>query len=62
MFTIYLTNFGYWHQQGRTFETLDAARCECRRIGFECAIYRDDELVTSFSPISGFRDLRLAFA
>lgn len=55
MFRIYLTNMGYFMK--RQFATLDEAFMRARQVCFECSIWRDKELVGTWSPLRGGWDI-----
>jgi len=50
----HLVNFGYSKYMG---PSLDQARAAAVATGFECAIYADQQLILSWSPIQGWREL-----
>lgn len=56
MYRIWLTNFGYYANCAPS-PTLEAARRQAERIGFECAIHAGGRVVGFYSPIGGFRSL-----
>lgn len=51
MYRLYLTNFGYFTPD--SFSSLDAAVTGAKKIGFEVTIYRDSDIVASWSVIGG---------
>ena len=53
MFSVLYTNFGY--TATRTFDNLDAALTYGKARGFEFSVWRDGELVVTWSPIGGTR-------
>jgi len=52
MFRVYLTNFGYFHQEEA--KTIKRAKEICQKIGFECSVLRYDELIATYSPLNGW--------
>jgi hypothetical protein len=55
MFTVYLTNFGYYLADGQPFATFEAALAAARKACFEALIFDGDLRVASWSPIGGLR-------
>lgn len=53
MFTVRLSNFGW--DVGEFLSFKDAIR-RAEDVGFECVIFRDDEVVGSFSPVIGVKE------
>lgn len=51
MFRVYYTNFHYFSQN--EFSTIEEAFAHARKVHFESAIYKGDELVGSWGPFSG---------
>lgn len=56
-FKVWLTNFGYESAKSPV-ASLDEAKEVARSACFECGIYQGENLVATFSPISGFRTYR----
>ena len=52
MFRVYLMNFGWDVHQG---SYPGKAKAEVERVGFESAVYKDDVLDATYSPIHGWR-------
>lgn len=56
MFSIRYINFDYGHDG---FSTLDSAVAHARRVGFEAAIYDEQQrLVATYSSISGVKYIK----
>jgi hypothetical protein len=55
MFTIFLTNFGWYTQWSGA--DLESAKTEARRVGFESQIVQGGRTVLVYSPIGGFRGI-----
>ena len=47
MFTVHMVNF---NMNKGTFATLEEAVAQARALGFECAIFRDGELIRQVKP------------
>lgn len=57
MFSLYLTNFGYFIDE--VFDTLGAVLEKAEQIHFECTIYEDGIIIGRWSPIGGFSPFEL---
>lgn len=55
-YRIHFTNFQYFYAVN--FETLEEAKATAKDKGFECAIYKDDSVVATWGPISGFQSVQ----
>lgn len=53
MFTIYLTNFGYFKEQ--EFSSFEEAAKYGVSLGFCFGVYKDGKLVRSYDTIGGWR-------
>lgn len=58
MFRVYLTNFGWFANNGHGFDTLDQAVAYGKAKGFEFAIYQGADVIGSWSVFGGYRALR----
>ena len=58
MFTVYLSNFGHYLNEGRPFATFEAALAAAKEAGFEADIFDGDLRVASWKPIGGLRTYR----
>jgi hypothetical protein len=55
MFRIYLVNFGYF--LSTESDSLDSAKEQASKAGFESCIYCGDNMVATYSQLYGFRTL-----
>lgn len=59
MFTVYLTNFGYWLKNKQEYPTYKDAIEAAKQGGFDSTIYEDGVMVGSWSIIGGTRGRRV---
>ena len=53
MFKVYFTNHGYFSSE--TFNTIDAALDYARKVFFDATIWRNDEIIGSWTIFGGYR-------
>ena len=57
MFRVWLTNFGWYANQGQPFATLKQAKLEAQRVGFDSCIIGPNGPVMGYSILGGFNNL-----